>query len=268
VHPFLEKNEIAIDDFISSAHDRVKAAGATYLKHGIELIKQYIFGLPPKEPTPPPTPTTFSYTQSLIARFNLPAARPSLPANPITSATSTANDFYSLLASAVSAATSSPAATAGKPRDLSNSGILVPPTVEGEDRLSFISAQRERLAILLSALDKEASTLQGKSAPRVNSRMFNDGNADTEDEGAERPKSAMSGLSTRKSEVDFEKIDAESGTEEMMSGRTPKAGGGSWLPWSWGAKPESTKSDLTSVDTVMSGTAQEEDKGKSSSIET
>lgn len=247
VHPFLEKNELAIDDFISSAHDRAKAAGVTYLKHGIELIKQYVFGLPPREPSPPPTPSTFSYTQSLIARFNLPSARPAFPTNPIPSATSTANDFYSLLASAVTAATTS--TSAGKSRDLSNSGILIPPTVDGvEDRLSFIASQRERLSILLSALDKEASNIQGqnKSAEEI----------------GEWPKSAMSGLSTRRSEVDFEKIDAESGTEEII-GSPKSAGGGSWLPWSWGAKAEPK-----AVDTVMSGTGQEEDKGKSSGVET
>jgi hypothetical protein len=268
VHPFLEKNEIAIDDFISSAHDRAKAAGVIYLKHGIELIKQYVFGLPPKEPTPPPTPTPFSYTQSLIARFNLPSARPAFPTNPVGTATSTANDFYSLLASAVSAATSSTTATSsGKARDLSNSGILIPPTVGGDDRLSFIAAQRDRLSILLSALDKEANNLQNqyvKPSPTrgIQSRFF-DGAASSE-EAAERPKSAMSGLSTRPSETDFEKIDAESGTEEVETERgqakrsVSGLGGGSWLPWSWGAKAEPTQ-----VDTVMSDATQD-DKGKSS----
>lgn len=273
VHPFLEKNEIAIDDFISSAHDRAKAAGVTYLKHGIELIKQYVFGLPPKEPTPPPTPTPFSYTQSLIARFNLPSARPAFPTNPVGSATSTANDFYALLASAVSAATSSTTATStGKARDLSNSGVLIPPTVGGEDRLSFIAAQRDRLSILLSALDKEASNLQNqntKPSPTkgMPSRFF-DGTTGSEEEIAERPKSAMSGLSTRPSETDFENIDAESGTEEVETSRRQAkrsisgVGGGSWLPWSWGAKPEPVQ-----VDTVMSDTTQGGDTGKSSGVD-
>src|SRR6266536_1221210 len=102
VHPFLRDNEIAIDDFISSAHDRAKAAGVIYLKHAIELIRQHLLGLPPKDPTPPPTPSTFTYAQSLIARFNIPSARPAMASNPISSATSTATDFYALLASAVS----------------------------------------------------------------------------------------------------------------------------------------------------------------------
>lgn len=271
VDPFLHNNELAIDDFISSAHDRAKAAGIEYLKQAIELIKQHLLGLPPKEPTPPPTPSNLSYTQSLIARFNLPSARPAFPANAIDGATSTAADFYSLLASAVSAATSSNPATipSSQPRDLSNSGTLIPPTVQGDDRLTFIAAQRERLSILLSALDKEANTLQGKtkSSPSRIPSMFFDGSTSSEEEVAERPKSATSGLSTRKSEVDFEKIDAESGTEEVGNRRTQAAkrgqsANGGWLPWSWGVKETSD----ASVDTVIADRAGE-NEGKSSAVD-
>jgi len=255
VHPFLRNNELAIDDFISSAHDRAKATGLTYLKHAIELIKQHLLGLPPKEPTPPPTPSTFSYTQSLMARFNLPSARPSFPTNAIGGATSTASDFYSLLASAVAAATSNAAtSSSAETSDLSNSGTLIPPTVQGEDRLSFITAQRERLAILLSALDKEASTLQGDAAKSAKG---------SSDEDMERPKSAMSGLSKSRSEADFEKIDVESGTEEVgvTRGSMKRNQSGSWMPWSWGAKSEEA------VDTLMSGTEEGEVKGKSSAVD-
>ena len=96
--------------------------------------------------------------------------------------------------------------------------------------------------------------------------MFFDGSTSSEEEGTERPKSAMSGLSTRRSEADFEKIDAESGTEEAESERRQTkrnvSGSGSWMPWSWGAKLEAAP-----VDTVMSDTAKGEDKGKSSSID-
>ena len=198
----------------------------------IELIKEHILGLPTENPTPPPPhkPSTISYTQSLIARFNLPSARPAFPANAVSGATSSAADFYSLLASAVSAATSPNPATGPSNKathDLSNSGTLIPPTIHGEDRLTFIAAQRERLSILLSALDKEASCLQTKltkpSTPRNIPSMFFDGSTSSEEENSERPKSYLSGLSTRKSEVDFENIDAESGTEEVESGTQKKA---------------------------------------------
>jgi receptor expression-enhancing protein 1/2/3/4 len=256
VHPFLHENEVAIDDFISSAHDRAKAAGVTYLKHIVELIKQHVFGLPPKEPTPPPTPSTFTYTQSLMARFNLPSARSAFQAT----------DFYALLASAVSAATSSRDPASTQAHDLSNSGTLIPPSVHGADRLSFIAAQRERLSILLSALDKEANTLQEEKAsgPRNVPSMFFDGSSGSEEE-KERPKSAASGLSKSRSEADFEKIDAESGTEEVENSRRQgKSSSGSWLPWSWGAKAEET----ADVDTVMSEASSVEDKGKSSAVDT
>jgi len=231
------------------------------------MIKQYVLGLPPKEPAPPPAPSTYTYAQSLMARFNIPSARPAFPSNPIPGATSTANDFYALLASAVTAATGS---SSTQVRDLSNSGTLIPPTIDGAERLKFIAAQRERLSILLSALDKEANTLQSEgvkpSAPRMSS-MFFDGSSASEEEVTERPKSAMSGLSTRRSEADFEKIDAESGTEEVentrrQAKRTQSSGGGSWMPWSWGAKAEEAP-----VDTVMSGTSKDEDKGKSSGVD-
>jgi receptor expression-enhancing protein 1/2/3/4 len=262
VHPFLQDNERAIDDFISSAHERAKAAGITYLKQFIELIKQHVLGLPPKEPTPPSTPSTMSYTQSLLARFNLPSARPAYPS----AAASTAGDFYSLLASAVTAATAQNPASSTRGQDLSNSGTLIPPTVKGEERLTFISAQRERLAILLSALDKEATSLQSSSAPRHVSSMFFDGSTSDED-SSERPKSSMSavsGLSTRKSEADFEKIEAESSSEYAAERRqaTRTASSGSWLPWSWAAK-----GDETPVDTVMSGTEKDQDHGKSSGVD-
>ncbi|PBP26866.1 HVA22 family TB2/DP1 protein [Diplocarpon rosae] len=267
VHPWLQENERSIDDFISSAHDRAKAAGYTYLKRAIELLKQHLLGLPPKEPTPPPTPSTSSYTQSLMARFNLPSARSAFPVG----AANTATDFYSLLASAVNAATSRDLASDAQPRDLSNSGTLIPPTVRGDERLSFISAQRERLAILLSALDKEASTLQKQPADpsRHVPNMFFHGSS----EGEERRTSATSGLSTRKSEHDFEKIEAESGAEEtdILHRQTIQRSTGStssWMPWSWGAKEDGRTEADADADAEMSGAPQVEDQGKSSGVDT
>ena len=93
--------------------------------------------------------------------------------------------------------------------------------------------------------------------------MFFDGT--DEDRGAERPRSAMSGLNKSKSEADFEKIEAESGAEEEEGRKQAKRGqsaSGSWLPWSWWAKTEDVPS--AEVDSAMSG----EDTGRSSAIET
>lgn len=179
----------------------------------------------------------------MIARFNLPSVRTNNQA-PASQSNSTANDFYSLLASAVTAATTS-SGFGKQSRDLSNSGILIPPSVDGEERLSFIAAQRERLSILMSALDKEASNLQGRkvsgsSSPKTKSFRFFDGAGNsTEEESSERPQSSGSALSTRKSEPDFEKIEAESGTEEAETptrAQAKRAQSSSWMSWSWGAK--------------------------------
>ncbi|RDW71853.1 protein YOP1 [Coleophoma crateriformis] len=265
VHPFLEENERSIDDFISSAHERAKAAGLNYLKQAIELVKQHVLGLPPKEATPPPTPSSYSYAQSLFARFNLPSARPA----PAASSGSTANDFYSLLASAVTAATSASVNAAAnrsstsQPMDLSNSGTLIPPTVFGADRMTFIAAQRERLSILLSALDKEASNLQEGQTPM---RSLSEVSLDRSiDESEERPRSATSALSKSRSEADFEKIDAESGTEEVEMGRRQTAKrtqSSGWMPWSWGGAAKADEGP----DTTMTGT-DDQSNAKSTGIE-
>lgn len=282
VHPFLEEHENAIEDFITSAHDRAKTAGLNYLKQAFELFKEHALGLPPAKPSPAETPAAMSYTQSLIARFNLPNARPTFPATGTSraaGAASTATDFYALLSSAVSAATSagirsSYSNTDGPSRDLSNSGTLIPPSMAGADRMSFIAAQREKLSILLSALDKEASELKAEDSTqksksnRVPSMLF-DGASNLDEDtpmglDGVRPASAMSvrsGMSKSRSELDFEKIEKdESANEERPVIRERS---GSWLPWSWGTKSAESAIPANSVD--MRDT--EADKAKSSGLE-
>ncbi|KAH7311579.1 TB2/DP1, HVA22 family-domain-containing protein [Stachybotrys elegans] len=243
IHPFLEENEGHIDEFIASAHDRLKAAGIAYLRQAIEYVKTNVLGLPPSEPAPaaaPEPPSTQTYTQALLARFSVPSTR--------WSASTNANgDFYNLLAGAVSALS-----TAGARSDPSGpsapgaSGLaqLIPANLRNpNERMSFIAAQRERLSILLSALDREAQELQrSESQDRRVPSMAYDGH--DEDEPTQRPPSGLSGwsgLSKSRSEPDFEKIDAESGAEDNdslrrrnVAGGTPSAGGTSWVPWTWG----------------------------------
>jgi receptor expression-enhancing protein 1/2/3/4 len=272
VHPYLRQNEAAIEEFISSAHDRAKAAGVGYIKQAVEYIKQQLLGFPPKEPTPPTTPSPYySYAASLISRFNLPSERPTPPA---AGSTSTANDFYGLLAAAASAASSNTGFGSSSTRDLSNSGTLIPPSVKGdEERMTFISAQRDRLSTLISALDKEATNLQGGNAVRARHvpSMFFDGNGNSEDDSTDQPKSSASGLSSRKSEGDFEKIDAESGTEDVENKKRRQTGrtisGGSWLPWSWGAGAEPIPTAADGEDTPVRDVTPEAASGKSSGLD-
>lgn len=243
VHPWLEENENQIDEFIASAHNRLTAAGIAYLKLAIEAFKTKVLGLPPSAPTPPPSEPQ-SYTQSLLSRFSVPTAK-------WTGSGNAGTDFYSLLSSAVAAATgttgaSGPAGTAGPGRDVTNSGTLIPPHLrDSNEKMSFIAAQRDRLNIVLTALDREAQELQRSEAQRSHDRAFHrptsmafDGSG--EDEPTQRPPSgfsAWSGLSKSRSEADFEKIDAESGTEDDATVRRRQVSGGtpSWAPWGWAA---------------------------------
>ena len=242
VHPWLEENENQIDEFITSAHNRLTAAGIAYLKLAIEQFKEKVLGMPPSDPTPP-APEPQSYTQSLLSRFSVPTAK-------WTGSGNAGTDFYNLLSSAVAAATGATglAGAGGSPgQDVANSGTLIPPHLQDAgEKISFIAAQRDRLNIVLSALDRESAELQRTEAQRAHDRILNrrpnsmsmDGNED--EEPTQRPPSglsAWSGISKSRSEVDFEKIDAESGTEDDGTLRRRKAGGGpsgSWVPsWGW-----------------------------------
>jgi receptor expression-enhancing protein 1/2/3/4 len=183
-----------------------------------------------------------------MARFRLPNARPSFPTG---TGASTATDFYSLLAAAVGSATSAIGSQA--PSD-SDSGTLIPPNIQGaENRISFISAQRERLAVLMSALDTEAMKLKANdpASPNRSSRdltsMFFDGtavdakgvseNLTTAIEEQKRPGSAMSGLSKSRSEGDFEKIEHDFVDEgDRPAGKRTVSGG--WMPWAWSKTSE------------------------------
>ncbi|TPX15428.1 uncharacterized protein E0L32_004408 [Thyridium curvatum] len=264
IHPWLQDNESQIEDFIASAHDRLRAAGVAYLKRAIELVKTNILGMPPSEPQQQQTNASAapqSYTQSLLARFSLPSAR-----WPSADAAGTAGaDFYNLLASAVSAATSAAATSSSSSSNAARaaattrgeavtaSGTLIPPTVRESERMSFLATQRERLTTLLFALDREAAQLQEQQQQQQQrgDSMSLDREAAASAEGGDalqRKLSAQSGLSKSRSEADFEKIEAESGAEDLdESARpTPSAAGGSgsWMPWGWaGAAAPDKKKD-------------------------
>ena len=255
VHPFLEDNEGHIDDFISSAHDRLKAAGLAYIRQAIEYMRTQVLGMPPSEPSPAATEAVASqsYTQALLARFSVPAARWTGAAG----AGNAGADFYNLLAGAVSAAAGS---SAGRPGDdMTASGNLIPPNIHGTgDKMTFIAAQRERLNFVLSALDREAQqiqrddalrTSQDRARPRTLSMSYDGAAAasaaEDDDEPTQRPPSGLSmwsALSKSRSEADFEKIEAESGAEDESAVRRrnvesagSSGGGGSWMPWGWGS---------------------------------
>lgn len=285
IHPYLQDNESEIEDFIATAHDKSKAAGLAYLKRAFEIVRTQVLGLPPSESNSqqqqhaasniPASLRPRSYTQSLLDRFQLPQAR--WPGN----AGSAGQDFYNFLSNAVAAAAGSSGSTdpadstggesssaqtsetgagvgAFPTSDMTASGTLVPPSIrDNAEKMSFLAAQRSRLNMVLSALDREAAQLQSSSLSSPSAGPAPDINLDSmqplsssssspspHDERPATSASGRSGLSKSRSEADFEKIEAESGAEdnadpaqESESGRpTPSAAAaslGSWMPWGW-----------------------------------
>lgn len=270
IHPYLQKNEDAIDEFIASTHEQLRAAGLAYLQDAIEWFKTKVLGMPPTpEPAPPPTAaqSAQSYTQNLFARFNLPAARWGGAAGASSDPAAAGNDVFGMLAGAVSAALGASSTAApkdgGAARSSDTRGSIIPSSVGEADKADFIATQRDRLTTLLAALDREAAQLPNSkvqtssstpSAPsqsrfgrvlevveglnlekNVSSGSFPWNNSSATDE------SSSSGLTKSRSEQDFEKIEAESGAEDVDDGtgvrrRGPQAGG-AWNPFGWGASP-------------------------------
>lgn len=293
VHPYLEDNEAQIEDLIATAHDKMKAAGMAYLKQAIELLRTQVLGMAPSpeaarsqsaESNIPASQRPRSYTQALLDRFQLPQGRWPSGAN----AGLAGQDFYSFLTSAVAAATGggdnatsdpaglgprsslpfegAPAVGAFPSGDLTASGTLVPPSIRDDAaKVTFLAAQRERLNLVLGALDREAATLRSSIASAATGAAsppsaqegdagaigsnLDGGDDDHVDNG--RPStsaSGKSGLSKSRSEADFEKIEAESDAEDNpaqdseSAKATPAALGGSWMPWGWGTSTSSTSS--------------------------
>ncbi|KAI1411449.1 TB2/DP1, HVA22 family-domain-containing protein [Hypoxylon sp. FL1857] len=248
LHPYLEENETAIEDFIASAHDRLKAAGMAYLKRAIEMLRTQVLGMPPREEEREETRATATpqgYTQALLARFSVPAAR--WAAN---NAGTAGSDFYNMLAGAVGAAAGG---FGGPAKDqASSTATLIPENIGGaEEKMSFITAQKERLAFMMGALDKEARQLEKseeerKAAEQARKDLRPGSMSLDGQEGPSRPPSGhsvWSGLSKSRSEVDFEKIDAESGAEEDDSNlrrrapvdpSPPGSGRSGWSFLGWG----------------------------------
>lgn len=219
VDPWLSEHEQEIETFISEAHDRAKQAGMEYLKQAIAWAKVNILGQQPPPPSPP-APASMSYAQQLLARFNMPAA-PGAPS---------ATDVYSMLSSALAGvAGAAGASREQKAQDLSASGTLIPPELEGksgEEKMRYVSATRESLRVLLQAYDKEAFTLASEGGSPAAAPMA----------------APMADLSKSRSETDFDKIDRDEvalgavGAAAIEAGKVPqRTTSGGWMPWNWNA---------------------------------
>ncbi|KAJ6790146.1 hypothetical protein PWT90_08873 [Aphanocladium album] len=248
VHPFLQDNEAQIDEFIANSHERLKSTGLTYLRQAINYVRENLLGMPPSEP-PAPMPENVGaqgYTQALLSRFSIPSTKWAA------AGAQSGTDFYSLLSSAVAAASGAGAArSAPGSSDMTASGNIIPDHLrDSGEKMSFISTQKERLNYLLAALDREAQQLQNEPPPRQTAPGGFDGPSSDSSPTPRSPSglSMLSALSKSRSEADFEKIEADSGTEDdlTMRRRNVSGGGGSWMPWGWGNGDEQHHEDHAS----------------------
>ena len=216
-----------------------------------------MLGLPPTpasaQAAPPPSSGASSgqsYTQSLLARFNLPSR--GVPAQ--------SGDFYSFLSSAIgsaaAAATGSGATHAAPVQGGSETGgqwsSIIPDAIRlagSQARMNFIQAQRERLNLAMKALDREET-----EAKRAASNNLEGGSPSGFGQRSVSGSSASGGLSKSRSEPDFVKLEVEDVTREGGEGegegelrRRPGAGergSSGWMPWGWGQQgPENKKEE-------------------------
>lgn len=222
IHPFLAHHESEIDVFITNAHDRAKAAGLQYLKRAIDFIKQNVLGMQAQHAPPPSKGET--YAQNLLSRFNLPSARQGLAAP--------AGDFYGLLSAAIGQVGAGGSSRDTQVEDISRSGTLIPKDItDNAEKMTFLAAQRERLRMLLTVLDKEASDLSNEEMIQEDvNRRLGEG---LQDES----------LKKSRSEADFDTIDDK---EDLGSEKVGKIAAGGWMPWNWGATGKSTGVDKAS----------------------
>jgi receptor expression-enhancing protein 1/2/3/4 len=219
IEPFLYHHEREIDDFISESHDRLKAAGLAYLGMGIEWVKVNILGFAPTKPQSP-RPAGQTYAQSLMTRFQMPAARGS-------------NDLYGLVNQALSGASALYAGNqAGQAEEVSRSANLVPDTIRNnQDRLHYVASQRQRLETLLQAFDREQENIRTQQT-----------GGDRYYEGSRTPVT----LSRNRSDAEFDRIE-----RDEVSGRPPypttppplgRRTSSGWMPWNW-QRPQQPGSD-------------------------
>lgn len=202
IHPFLAHNERQIEDLISNAHAKLQMFGLRYLTQFIELLKRNVLGMQGTTPQQrQQVDTAGSYAQNLLSRFNLPSAREGMAAP--------AGDFYGLLSSATSIlggkAGTSPA---HQVEELSRSGNLIPSHIRTpSEKQKFVNQQREKLSVLMQALDRES----------------------------ENPEN----LSRNRSEVSFDRIEQDEAVEGAH--REGKSG---WFGWAKDAAEQAKSSGL------------------------
>ena len=213
IEPFLYHHEREIDQFITDTHAQVKKSGLAWVQQAIEWAKVNVLGFAPQQQPPSPPPGQ-SYAQNFMSRFNMPAARGS-------------DNLYGLVNQALSGASALYTGNRdAQAAELSRNANIIPESIRNnDDRLNYVSSQRERLMTLLQAFDREADNVRAAR------------------EGGSRYHEGSGGLSKSRSEAEFDKIDrmevddATPGSERPPYPLTPPALGrrtsSGWNPWNW-----------------------------------
>lgn len=243
IHPFLSHNESRIEQAIVDIHASLKANGLDYARDIILWFQKHLLG---KEPSPAPASYagSESYVSNLLARFNLPSARDGLAAP--------ASDFYGLLSAAAAtigrgvgnggggggaADHAGAAARDAQIEHLSRSGTLIPAHLtDAREQASFLTMQREKLRILLGALDKQATELEAGGAAHGPSSPAS-------------PGPSADPLHRTKSETGFERID-----RDLASPSAAKdSSSGGWLGWALGGQKSDKDKDKDRAEGTSSG---------------
>lgn len=293
VEPFIASHERQIETFIGDLHEKGSKAGLGYLKQLIDLIRERAFGLPPTRSEPQATQpaTAASYAQSLLSRFAMPSAR-----------APTTSDFYSMLSGAVAAATSSSTTTAVRSSmnaSHGNNNPLIPAHLTTpSDKQTFLSAQREKLAALTRALDREQRDLDlayGSTPPGLEKQLETDverrireassgsrynesgGNGDNSGDGVgmRKNRSDNSFQNIERDEFEEEEEEAEkSATPRREEKKKQSAGagrrttsGGSWNPTTWFSGAGAGAGGDSSVPDEAAREVRDAVQGMSSSID-
>lgn len=202
--------------------------GLSSFKRFIDFVKENLLGLPPRAPPASVAPEFGSYAQTLYSRFNLPSARQGFAAP--------AGDFYGLLTTALGQAGS---VSGGQSREaqaeeiMSRSGTLIPQSLTSTaEKMSFLATQRERLSLLLTALDKEASGLEKEDYIQQDVEMRL--------RTPPQHHHVQEDLKKSKSEAEFETVESEDWSGARFASG---AGGlGKWMQWGWGGQVNSSPS--------------------------
>lgn len=206
-------------------HENARKAGLEYLKKAIEFVKCNLLGIQPQEKRIEPQGQGGNYAQNLLSRFNLPSARQGLAAP--------AGDLYGLLSATMGQLGSGGSSSREAQVESMSRNVIPEGMTSNAEKMTFLSTQRERLRMLLTALDKEASELSHEEMIEkdVDRRMA--GGIDGSSEGTKS-----------RSGTPFERIEKDEAEE--------RASGGSWMPWNYFSKQapkESKQGSSTSINT-------------------